>query len=351
MSAVDANMRLISDCDALLAECDSYCSEASQQSSSSTILPRNAFTNSIRNWREKRRDEVLTAKHDALQPRMVNIEAQLRGVIGEVATQKDEYRNKGKALAVRLEACLEVNRHRAESTEALVVELRQVVDDITGESSVVKSMVAFNQDILRQRANEVAVNDRHLAPWAMRSSPSSSSSSSSSSRRGHNGQQQQQQEQTELTDIIEDRDHQLLDAKLKAMRAKKMEVLEQLSQALEKREMAQSILANCEEALKSLQTLARTKEGSTTSSSSSSICSGNGGGASPSSASTADKAYDHHQCESCALTHKEAEECLEMLRSLAVTESNTNTRLLSLVEARERMLDMEDLTESSSSKS
>lgn len=133
----------IYEADSLLGECENFVKEAR---SGQVSIPFHAFVK----WRAKRRDNRLISSYEALTPRVAASVESLRIIIGEVVEKKENLRMQARHLQKRLEACINHNTVKLANIEEPIAEFRNLVSSISNASSLIKSMVAFNSDVLRQ---------------------------------------------------------------------------------------------------------------------------------------------------------------------------------------------------------
>jgi len=147
--------------DSLLVECEAYMAEVKTQL---ITLPFSAFSR-IKSWRVKRRDDRLCALYDALQPRIHSLEQALRKIIDDAVEKKSLLRISAGSVYMDLEEYIGFSQEKLAASEPLVGKLRDFVDSITTESSSLKSMVSFDQEILRQQLQETIVKNCYAQPW------------------------------------------------------------------------------------------------------------------------------------------------------------------------------------------
>lgn len=100
-------------------------------------------------WRARRKDSKLLSAYQTLHPRVLDGEKKLRNILGEVVEKKAVLRIQARHLQCRLISCVEHNKKLLKQSEEPMEELRDVIDVLSGESSVLKEMIEFNKELLR----------------------------------------------------------------------------------------------------------------------------------------------------------------------------------------------------------
>jgi len=291
--------------DELLVECESYISQAK---STLAVLPFSA----INEWRTKRKDEQLLQKADVLQPRIQASEKSLRTILETTAGAKEVLRNQAKELQLQLNSCIEKNKEELNNSEPLVNQLRDVVDIMSSQSSSVKFMLQFNDEVARQRISEEATRERQAqAPWSIRM-PNSILSSG------------------ESFDVSGDEDHINLASKLAKLRAMREQAMATLAVVLEQKESCTQSLSGCCTSKDAIDGIVRRSVRSSSSSESSSSAQ-----VSPESPNSPDTLQVTKVLSS-------SEHCVEKFEAAQKAAGEATKRLQKLVEVRERILELED---------
>lgn len=212
----------LSECDALLEDCEAYIAQAK---STLAVLPFAA----INEWRSKRKDEHLLQLFDSLQPRVQTSEKALRCLVENSAEGKEALRKSAKDLQYQLASCIATNKEELSKSDPLVDNLRDVVDMVSSQSSSVKFMLQFNDEVTRQKISEVVFKERQAhAPWSIRLQSSLAVMSS-----------------IDTLDVTTDEDHVNLAAKLSKLRSMKEQATNALAVVLEEKESRTQSLSGC----------------------------------------------------------------------------------------------------------
>lgn len=290
---------VLSEADALFIECESYLTQAK---SSLAVLPFSA----INEWRTKRRDDQLVSLFDALQPRIQTSEKSLRDILERAAEKKELLRKRAKELQLQLASCIEFNRDQLSQSEPVVEQLRTVVDSVANESSCVKFMLQFNDEVSRQKLSEEALRERQAtAPWA-------TSLSAASALR------------LDALSLSEDEDHKVLAGKLSSLRNVREETMSELALVLEYKETCTQNMSGCSRSKEAVEQILRRD-----------------------SAANGDSQpvrLQHSQfCKDCAGVFQSGEAVMAQFEELQATSSAGTSRLQKLVEIRERIIEMDNL--------
>ena len=136
--------------------------DTSTSSSSSSMLQ---AAKKFRQWRSRRRDEKLLVTMNSLLPRIKLSEEYLRDLIIQIVEKKLALRDQARHLKHRLDACIAFNSHAITSQEEIIDEMRNSVNALSTESALVKAMVAFNVELVRQKVMETVRNNRSFVSW------------------------------------------------------------------------------------------------------------------------------------------------------------------------------------------
>jgi hypothetical protein len=191
-SPIDAADKVLEDCESFIEDSKALASPVPE--TSFPILSKVGA--GIRSWRSKRRDVKLGQSLDILLPRIIQSEKVLRNIIGEVVEKKAALRMQARYLQVRLEVCIAHNKKLLDKTNEPLVMLRSYVNKLSGESTTVKAMMAFNKEVLRIRNVEKVSKGQSFVRW---------------------GSKPQKAAVTEF-DLAKDSDHPALDLRLVQLR-------------------------------------------------------------------------------------------------------------------------------------
>lgn len=150
----------IEDADKLLVQCEGFI----QQAQNGGNMSFGAFPR-FRNWRTKKRDSKLVSMYATLQPKVVEAEQILRGIIGEVVEKKVALRLQARHLQVRLDACILYNKTILERSDGPLENLRGYVNALSGQSAELKSMILFNKEVLRIKHVESISKGKTFVRW------------------------------------------------------------------------------------------------------------------------------------------------------------------------------------------
>jgi hypothetical protein len=148
----------------LLEECEAFITLSNQ---SLVVLPFPGLSR-IRKWREKRRDDQLATLYSSLQKRILDSERILRQMIGEIVEKKRALRLQGKYLIARLDSCMTFNCDMLSQSDNPVVDIRATVNNLSSASVQVKSMMVFNNEVLRQKSVQAVRHGKTFMPWTKR---------------------------------------------------------------------------------------------------------------------------------------------------------------------------------------
>ena len=119
----------------------------------------------LRQWRSRRRDEKLHAVMHSLLPRIKASEEYLRDFIIQIVEKKLALRDQARYLKCRLDSCINYNGDSIDGQEDLIEEMRNAVNRLSTESTIVKGMVSFNVELVRQRVMETVRHNRTFVSW------------------------------------------------------------------------------------------------------------------------------------------------------------------------------------------
>lgn len=153
--------------DNLIHESENFLQQISQISAqdSSTDSSMLQAAKKFRQWRSRRRDEKLLLTMNSLLPKIKLSEEYLRDLIIQIVEKKLALRDQAKHLKYRLDACIQYNSSYITSQEDTIDEMRNSVNSLSTESSLVKAMVAFNVELVRQKVMETVRNNRAFVSW------------------------------------------------------------------------------------------------------------------------------------------------------------------------------------------
>jgi len=211
---------VLQETDELIAECEAFIGQAK---SSLAVLPFQA----INEWRTRRKDEQLMITYENIQPRIQQSEKALRDLLEQSAEKKQSLREQAKELQSKLGDCIDFNRGELEKSDPVLNQLRSVVDVVSNQSSSVKFMLQFNDEVARQKLSEESLKEKSLAPWSVRMSFTSAMNN------------------VESFDVSKDDDHLTLSNKLSSLRTMREHAMSALAVLLEQKEMCTQNLSGC----------------------------------------------------------------------------------------------------------
>ena len=318
----------LSEADELIRDCEAYISQAK---SSLSVLPFAA----INEWRTKRKDEQLLQRFDALQPRIQASEKGLRAILEKTAEGKENVRKEARDLQLQLVACIEGFKDDLTKAEPVVDQLRDVVDMVSSQSSSVKFMLQFNDEVARQKMGEEALKERQaLAPWSIRLPGASAAAMSNSG----------------AFDVTADEDHVNLSGKLSTLRTMREQAMASLAIVLEQKEARTQSLSGCCSSKDAIEGILR-RDLRSSSFPSPGGMGGPGGGdgsSSPNSAAAAlasaaaALAASEDKRDRCAKILAASDLCVEKFDAVQKTSTESTLRLQKLVEIRERMNEIDE---------
>lgn len=150
-----------------MTSCSSVSSDSSASRAAKTVFNGPALQK-IRAWRSRRRDEKLLATYNSLLPRIKDGEEYLRDLIIQIVEKKLAIRDQARHLKTRLDACIEHNGNFVERQGGLIESMRTTVNSLSNESAVVKAMVSFNAELVRQKAIQNIRHGRSFVSWGSR---------------------------------------------------------------------------------------------------------------------------------------------------------------------------------------
>jgi len=302
---------VLAEADDLFQSCESYITQAK---SSFSVLPFAA----INEWRTKRKDEHLSQMYDSLLPRIQASEKALRAILEKTAEGKESVRKEARDLQLHLTNCIEGFRDDLSESEPVVDQLRDVVDLVASQSSSVKFMLQFNDEVARQKMSENALKERQaLAPWSIRM-PNAAAALGN----------------IDAYDVSADADHINLSGKLQTLRNTREQAMSTLAVVLEQKEARTQSLSGCCSSKDAIEGILRRDVRST--SFPSPTGSSNSGSDAASPFSPASGATDDKRAAVEAILTA-SDKCVEKFEQIQKTSVESTKRLQRLVEIRERI--------------
>jgi hypothetical protein len=319
----------IQEADELLAECEQYIEDSRAEI---YTLPFSTFSRvaaNLKAWRTKRKDTKLLTIYQQLQPRILMVEKNLRGVIGEVVEKKGILRLQAKHLQTRLEKCVDYNQALLQASEGPLEDTRNFVNTLSSESTILKEMMNFNSEILRLKKLEEHTKNLSVMRWG----------------KPRNNRQVPEPE------LSKDDDHNSLEARLLTFRDVSFHLslnivsdlipsityvqlrekfVGYLAYLLEKRGIQQSNLDNCMWSLDAIKSAVKREGVASTSSS-------------ENDETQERNSFDHARCTDCSFGYSMSCDCMSHLAALQKQAQDANRRLQMLVEVRERMLEAAEI--------
>lgn len=207
-------------------------------------------------------------------------------------------RDQAKHLKSRLDACISYNAEYIDDQDDTIESMRNTVNSLSTESTLVKAMVAFNVELVRQKVMETVRNNRTFVSWGSKAvllRPISEQ------------------------ELSEDADHPELMRRLNAIRECREQFVLKLSSILEIREGHLVNLQNCTKAHKCLVDLISAN--------------GEEFGVNDSTS------FNHEHCHDCSYVQSISMDCVNHLQDLTRQTAEASQRLLQLVELREKVRD------------
>ncbi len=288
----------IDEVDNLLNDCNEF---LSQSKSELVIIPFSPFSR-VRNWRMKRRDNKLFEVYDLLIPRIKNSEKSLRQLIGEIVEKKNALRLQGRHLIARLNSCIKFNRDMSEQISIPEEDFRNTIKQLSDQSAIVKSMMSFNQEVLRLKNVESISKGKTFISWSSRTAMTKPMSDA---------------------ELAQDSDHPTLTMYLGSLRELREKCVKHLNHLLEEKEAHMSNHYNCETALQKLAAFLKKDHPGDYS-------------------DNIDEIFDHSLCTDCLCCYSLTNECMNHLTALQEQVQCANKRLQDLVEIRENINEIAD---------
>lgn len=160
---------VISECEALISLIHQNGTSSSQYVLSSSQSNNNSFqmfhpqTKAIKN---RTHSAYAISMYDKLQPKIFDAEKILRGLLLVIIDKKAVLRTQAKQIVTRLIACIDYQTNLLIKSDTPIQELRDVVNDLANESASVKTMVAFNFELLRLHTAQSARQGKTVLSWA-----------------------------------------------------------------------------------------------------------------------------------------------------------------------------------------
>ena len=283
---------------------------------------------SLRNWREKRKEDRIMADFEQLEPKIQEEEASLRSVMIQGVEQKEVIKEQARIYEEHLSSCIRFTEKGLESCEPAVDMLRDIINNITREAYEMKNMVAFNQDIVRQQKMEDKM--KKMAMSRMHAF------------RGRHSRQHTNPNScwdASMEDCTGDTDHQMLLDRLLDLRKSREDVMVQLSKALETKETLAVNLDNCLRSKAGLDLVF--KRGSPEKS--------NPNQSQQKKRKEAEELDAEWYSLNCHKVYSSVSEMTSRLETLREIVTGANTQLQLLVEARENIASMESAIDSKNS--
>ena len=206
-------------------------------------LPFSPFTRII-NWRERRKDDRLSAVMEALAPQLTDAERSLRELMVQVMERKETVRRVADECFAQLTACVTFTNKGLAHSEPIVDGLRDLVDAITQETLQLKNMVVFNTDLVKQTRFELRVQAQTPA-WARNAAGKGAFSARMARSKIGRAHIVAIRDEVDREDTSDDPDSHLLLSRLVQLRATREAAMRQLSVALESKETLLNNLENC----------------------------------------------------------------------------------------------------------
>jgi hypothetical protein len=247
----------------LLVDCQQYIDDAQSEMFVLPFAPSfSRIVKNVRQWRMRRKDSNLQSTYDALCPRVIACERDLRQIIGDVVEKKTALRLQARHLQIRLESCLQHNKTILLMTDQPLNEARLFVDSLSGEMAYVKQMLTFNAEIVRLKDCEENARKQTALRWGGMSKHNRNNSNKGGVNNiGKNGKDKQ-------AELLKDEDQKMAEERLRKYREIREKFVNCLTSLLERRSGQQLHVDNCTMSLEALKAVVR-REGVTVSDSNS----------------------------------------------------------------------------------
>jgi hypothetical protein len=159
--------------DMLVEECGAFMSDVksipqSPGSDSGIGVFKGTAAQKFRAWRSRKRDEKLLMVYNSLLPRIKDGEEYLRDLIIQIVEKKIALRDQARHLKIRLDSCIKHNCDFVDKHGTVIEHMRSTVNNLSTESSLVKAMVAFNAELVRQKVAQNIRHGRSFVSWGSR---------------------------------------------------------------------------------------------------------------------------------------------------------------------------------------
>lgn len=129
------------------------------------IMSRFNTSSSASNGNGTHRNEKLETVYKSLLPKIDDVELVLRGKVCELVLKKQALQEQGRFLKTRLDACIIYNGDVVQSRDVFISHVRDFVSRLSAECNVLKNVVLFNIELIRQQLIQVA--QTHLLAFTL----------------------------------------------------------------------------------------------------------------------------------------------------------------------------------------
>jgi hypothetical protein len=163
------DLKPVKDAENLIDECEAFLSSINNQGANPDTY-RFPGLQRMTAWKPKYSGSQMLHHYEKLQPKIQDSEKILRGMLVGIIEKKSALRIQARHLVNRLQACIKCQSELLDKAEKPVKELRNLVNDLANESSNIKLMVTFNNEILRQRNVQAVRQGKSFMPWGKKKS-------------------------------------------------------------------------------------------------------------------------------------------------------------------------------------
>jgi len=164
----------VKDAEFVISECESLMTLIHQHTNNNALSPTSSSSGGFHQMFHSHTKPIknlaysaqITTLYDKLQPKISDAEKILRGLLLVIIDKKAVLRTQAKQIVTRLIACIDFQNSLLLKSDIPIQGLRDVVNDLANESANVKTMVAFNVELLRLKTVQSARQGKTVMSWA-----------------------------------------------------------------------------------------------------------------------------------------------------------------------------------------
>lgn len=159
------DIKPVKDADSLVNECEAFILTLRNQNQAveSTRFP--TLQHFRYSWITKTNENQNATNYENLRIKIYDAEKVLRGMLLGIIEKKSILKTQARFLITRLNSCLDYQSNLLSDADKPVTELRAIVDNLANESSHVKIMVVFNNEVIRQKNVQTVRQGKTYIPW------------------------------------------------------------------------------------------------------------------------------------------------------------------------------------------